>query len=147
MALGKLNNPPASEDPALVLVLIDADEDCPAEWGPKLLEMAREVAPGAELACVLANVEYETWFAAAARSLSEYLDLSSDPSESQLFEESRHGKARGERRFRGRRYGETQDQPAMTRAMDLIVCRERAPSFDKLCRELERRLRRPLAGE
>jgi hypothetical protein len=44
-----------------------------------------------------------------------------------------------EQRFKGTRYSETQDQPAMTLVMDLNLCRTRSPSFDKLCRELERR--------
>ena len=33
-------------------------------------------------------------------------------------------------------------QPGMTQAMDMALCRRRSPSFDKLCRELERRLQR-----
>jgi hypothetical protein len=31
----------------------------------------------------------------------------------------------------------------MTNRMDLRLARERSPSFDKLCRELEKRLIRP----
>ena len=129
------------------LILIDADEDCPKDLGPKLLGFAREVDSRADVACVLAKVEYETWFAAAAESLSKYLDLSlgSPPSESP--EEARHKKLWVEQRFRGSsKYSETQDQPAMTRAMDLALCRGRAPSFEKLCRDLEQRLRRRAAA-
>jgi hypothetical protein len=37
-------------------------------------------------------------------------------------------------------YAETVDQPRLTAAMDLQMCRERSKSFDKLCRELEKRL-------
>ena len=33
------------------------------------------------------------------------------------------------------------NQPRMTAAMDLALCRRRSPSFDKLCRELKQRLR------
>jgi hypothetical protein len=143
-ALSKLSALPASKDSALVLILIDADEDCPAELGPKLLKIARKVDSRADLACVLINVEYETWFVAAAESLSpQYLDLASDPPPLESPEEAKHGKAWVERRFRGKKYLESQDQPAMTHAMDLALTRRRAPSFDKLCRELERRLPRP----
>jgi predicted ATPase len=39
------------------------------------------------------------------------------------------------------KYSETIDQPAMTADMDLSLCRRRSPSFDKLCRELEKRFR------
>ena len=71
LAVRSLQEPPASEDPGLILVLIDADEGCPADWGPKLLGFAEEAAFGLDVACVLANVEYETWFAAAAESLGQ----------------------------------------------------------------------------
>ena len=116
--------------------------------GPKLLGFAREVDSRVDVACVLANVEYETWFAAAAESLAEYLDLdvASPP-----VGVARGGAARESRGsssgFRGAtRYSETRDQPAMTRAMDLALCRGRAPSFDKLCRDLEQRLRQSGRG-
>ena len=148
LAVLKLNDLPASNDPALVLVLLDADEDCPKDLAPRLLGFAREVDSRADVACVLANVEYETWFAAAAESLDKYLDREAISPPSESPEGSRHGKLWVEQRFRGAaRYSETQDQPAMTRAMDLTLCRGRAPSFDKLCRDLEQRLSRPTPGD
>ena len=36
LALEKLINPPGSSDPALILILLDADEDCPRALGPNL---------------------------------------------------------------------------------------------------------------
>jgi Domain of unknown function (DUF4276) len=142
LAHEKLNNPPISTDPAIVLILIDADEDCPREWGPKLLDIAREVDSRMDVACVLAKLEYETWFVAAAESLEKYLELPLGFIASESPEEARHGKGWVKQHFRGTRYSETQDQPAMTSVMDLAVCRRRSPSFGKLCRELERRLRK-----
>jgi hypothetical protein len=56
----KLRNSSTSRDPTLFLILIDADEDCPRDLGPKLLEFARETNSVVDIACVLANVEYET---------------------------------------------------------------------------------------
>ena len=143
MASGKLGNPPESTDPALVLILIDADEDCPKALGPSLRDRAKKVCPSeVEVACVLAKFEYETWFAAAAESLSGQLGLAADFSASEVPEESRLRKAWviGHYRAQGKKYSETVDQPGMTSAMDLVLCRKRSPSFDKLCREFERRL-------
>jgi hypothetical protein len=142
LAIKNLSDLPESDDSNLVLILIDADEDCPREWGPKLLDIAREVDSRMDVACVLAKLEYETWFAAAAESLTGYLELPPGFVASEAPEEARHGKGWVERYFRGNKYTEPQDQPAMTSAMDLALCRRRSPSFDKLCRELERRLRR-----
>lgn len=126
------------EDPAMVLILLDADEDLPCVLGPTLLKSARERRADADISCVVANVEYETWFAAACASLHEYLDLSRGTLP-EAPERERLGKAWIQKRFRGIKYSETVDQPAMTSRMDLAACRERSPSFDKLCRELEKR--------
>lgn len=138
LAAAKLGNSP-SDDPALILLLVDADKNPPCLLGPQLLKDARAARADMEIACVVANVEYETWFVAAAESLEEYLALPdavpADP------EGQRLGKGWIERHFQGAgaRYSETQDQPAMTARMDLALCRQRSPSFDKFCREFEKR--------
>ena len=145
-AVNILKELPEADDPSLVLILIDADDDCPKDLGPKLLEYARAAHSAIDIACVLANVDYETWFVAAAESLTEYLDLALGPPVSESPEQSRHRKAWVEQRFRRTKektkYTELKHQPAMTRAMDLTQCRDRSPSFRKLCRELEKRLQR-----
>ena len=52
-----------------ILVLLDADNDCPATFGPDILARAQKVAPHREVSVVLANREFEAWFLAAASSL------------------------------------------------------------------------------
>lgn len=140
-AMQKLQ-PSKSKDQALILVLLDADNDPPCILGPELLSLARTARSDADIACVIANVEYETWFVAAAESLSDFLDLSGDRLPAADPEQARQGKAWIQKRYRGLKYSETVDQPAMTQAMDLALCRQRSPSFRKLCRELEARLER-----
>lgn len=131
----------ASTGPTLILILLDAEDDCPKEFIPPFLGLARELRADKDITCVLANPEYETWFVAAASSLSGYLELPRDEESPLAPEESRQGKGWIQKRFRGVRYSPTVDQPAMTAAMDLKLCRSRSPSFDKLCRELEARMR------
>jgi hypothetical protein len=140
LELATLKLKEAGEDwRSLILILIDADQDLPCVFGPRLLDLARKARPDIEIACVVANVEYETWFVASAESLQEYLDLSGgEPPE--FPEAARSGKGWIEDRFRGTKYSETLDQPAMTARMDLSLCRSRCPSFDKLCREIAQRL-------
>jgi hypothetical protein len=128
-----------SADPALILIMLDADEDLACVLGPDLLQRAQAHRGDADISCVVATVEYETWFVAAAESLSELLELSHE-AVPQSPESSRSGKAWIQKRFKGVKYSPTVDQPAMTRRMDLLQARGRAPSFDKLCRELEKRL-------
>jgi hypothetical protein len=53
-----------------VLVLLDADDDCPAEYGPALLARAKAARPDKQVAVVLAMREFEAWFLAAAPSLA-----------------------------------------------------------------------------
>jgi len=132
-----------SEDPAAVLVLLDADNDLPCQLGPAILDMSRIARSDADIFCVIANVEYETWLVAGADSLGGDLNLSQDRELPRDPEERRLGKAWIQRRFRKKRsYSPTLDQSRMTSRMDLHLARERSPSFDKLCRELEKRLLR-----
>lgn len=140
--LGKLKlfQNPSPEEPGvrfLVLLLLDLDphEGPPCDLAPDLAEWMREDHGDVDTACVLANREYETWFVAAAESLglATHGDVPDDP------EVARSGKKWVQDRMQEGRYSETVDQPALTRRMDLELCRRRSPSFDKLCRELESR--------
>jgi hypothetical protein len=130
-----------SEDASVILVLLDADDDAPCTLAPKLLAAARAYRPDLDVACVLANVEYETWFVGAAASLTTFLAAPEGATEQP--EHLRRGKGWVQAHFIGpTRYSETLDQPRLTAAMDLRMCRASCPSFDKLCRELEVRMRR-----
>ena len=52
-----------------ILVLLDANGDCPANLGPDILRRARAARPDRRIEVVLANCEYESWFIAAIDSL------------------------------------------------------------------------------
>jgi hypothetical protein len=141
LAIAKLKYNPPNSDPALVLILFDRDPspDLPCVLAPRVLGWATTAFAHTDIICVVANVEYESWFVAAAESLSKYVRLKVGEIAPANPEHQRSGKKWVETRFTGTRYSETQDQPAMTATMDLELCRSRSPSFDKLCRELERR--------
>ncbi len=132
----QLNNYGASAEPTLVLVLVDADDDLPCVIGPSIAESLARVV-GSASACIVADKEFETWFVAAAESLSRYLALPNDFAPITAPESAGLGKAWIKRHFKGMRYSETIDQPKLTAAMDLTLCRTRCKSFDKLCRVLE----------
>lgn len=120
-----------------LLVLLDADEDCPAILAPELLQRLRMAQGDIASAVVLANVEFETWFAASAESLGAHLTMPIPDQHMVDPETARRGKGWIQAHFTQGRYSETVDQPRMTMAMDLAVCRHRSPSFDKLCRDLD----------
>jgi Domain of unknown function (DUF4276) len=131
-----------SDDPTMVLILLDADSDLPCILGPQLLARARDLRSDADISCVIVNEEYETWFVAAAESLTAFMDLARGPAVPEDPERTHQRKKWVQDRFRGIRYKPAADQPRMTQAMNLALCRQRSPSFDKLCRELEARLER-----
>jgi len=139
LAAAKLRGPFDVALPNLILILLDADYDCPKDLAPAILEATSSRATECDIVCVLAKAEYETWFVAAAESLADYLTVL--PNETIPEEPEQSGARKGwiAKRFKSPSYKETVDQPRLTAAMDLKLCRQRAPSFDKLCRELARR--------
>lgn len=68
----------AAQGAGTVLVLLDCDDDCPAELGPRLLRMARGVRDDVPFVVALAHREFETWFLTAAESLRGCCGLSLD---------------------------------------------------------------------
>ncbi len=135
LASAKLSQQRPKGIPSLILVLLDADNDCPAELGPLLRESARS-STLVEVECVIANTEYETWFTGAAKSLEDFLDLGDTPTPTDP-EKQRSGKGWIKERFRAAKYSETVDQARLTARMDLEECRKHCPSFRRLCDKLD----------
>lgn len=139
LAWKRLTDSPACDEPSLILVLIDSERECPRMLGPRLLEAASgALDPRADVSCVLAHVMYETWFAASAASLGKYLEVDPDDCPHDP-EQSQCGKSWIKKYIKAPKYKETTHQAKMTAVMDLKRCRAVSPSFDKLCRELEKR--------
>ena len=125
-----------TQDGDAVLILIDADDDCPAQLAPRLLSRAQARRPDRAMRVVLANREYEAWFIAAAESIGGHRYLLPDLTAPDDPEAIRDAKGWLTYHSRGGRvYRETLDQPALTQVFDLERAR-RSPSFNKLCRDL-----------
>lgn len=136
----QLAAPPAEPVPAL-LVLVDAEADCAAQLGPELGERATDRRPDLAVAVVLAVREFECWFLAAAESLRGHRALADNLAAPDKPEGIGGAKAWLRARMpAGRTYSETADQPALAAVMDIQAAR-RAPSFDRLWREMEGLLR------
>ncbi len=138
----------------LVLLLLDAEGDCPAQRAPTLLARAQQARADARVTCILANRMFENWIAAGAGGLAG-LHLSEkcvlpatiqtppDPEavggkhwiRQLLLNEAKHT------------YSETGDSVELVRAMDLAAARACSPSFDKLCRELAKLIPPPFPEE
>lgn len=121
-----------------ILILLDADEDCPKELAPILLERARRAAAGRPVGVILAKSEFEAWFLGALESLRGVRGLPSDAAAPESPEDIRGAKECLERLMTtGRTYVEVDDQPALAEQFDLEMARRRCPSFDKLVRDVE----------
>lgn len=118
-----------------ILVLLDADDDCPAELGASLLARARACVPHRRVSVVLANREYEAWFIAAAASLQGQRGFTFDPAQPADAERGRDAKGWMAQRMARKSYDETRDQVAFTACMDLNQAQAGSRSFRKLCSE------------
>lgn len=119
-----------------VLILLDAEKDCPANLAPALLRRASEARSDRRIRVVLAKTEYEAWFLAAARSVAGRRDIDPGATPPDQPESIRNAKGWLSKRMpSGRSYEETVDQPALTAIFDLQAARQ-APSFDKLWRDV-----------
>ena len=59
----------AQSDEGWILILLDADDDCPVQLAQDIFDRAKSILPDQKISVVFANREYEAWFLAAARSL------------------------------------------------------------------------------
>ena len=119
-----------------ILILLDADDDCPREIAAEMLSRAHAVRRDRVIRVVLAKREYETWFLAAAHSIAGRRQIDASMAPPMEPESIRGAKERLSRRMpRERKYSPTTDQAALTAVFDMEVARS-APSFDKLWRDV-----------
>ena len=122
-----------------ILVILDADDDCPVTLGAEILRRAKACVPQHDVSAVLANREYEAWFIAAAASLDGYRGFAAGGDYPASAETPRDAKGWMRRRIPGGVYGETTDQAAFTARMDLQQAFDGSRSFRKLCSEWDKR--------
>jgi hypothetical protein len=130
-------------DKGWILILFDADDDCPAELGQEILHRAQSTVPHRKISVVLANREYEAWFIAAAESLQGNRGFNYDPVKAVDPERPRDAKGWIEACMANQSYGETTDQPKFSALIDLQLAFDRSRSFRKLCSEWNKRSQVP----
>jgi hypothetical protein len=142
----RLRHDSSGQGRGMLLLLLDAEKDCPAELASRLLEAAIRIRSDASIACVMPKRMLENWIVAGASTLAGINGLP-DPLPPRDKFEDRSGagwlEAQLRSKSKARKYKKPDDAEVFVRAMDLQECRGNAPSFDKLCRELEARLQPP----
>ncbi len=120
-----------------VLIVLDADEDCPADLASHLLERAR-VQTDLPVRVVFPKVEVEAWILGAVDSLRGVRGIRDDAQPPPDPEAVRDAKRAITRLMEGSRgYVATDDLPALVDALDLELAEARSPSFAKFRRDLE----------
>ncbi|HLM44107.1 MAG TPA: hypothetical protein VK458_09575 [Myxococcaceae bacterium] len=109
-----------------VIALCDADDDCPAVWGPDASAVITAILPGG---AVMACREYESWLL-WSRPEGERTRAGVTSSPEQLRD------AKGAMRHFVQNYRPTAHQLPETQGLDIAHVRARSDSFDKLVRTL-----------
>lgn len=116
-----------------ILVIFDADDDCPKELAPQLENWAKLETIGIPCSVVIVSREYEAWFLASIESLRSHRKIRENASSHPDPELPRNAKKQLELRMKpGQDYVETTDQPALTQLFDLEATYKGCRSFRKL---------------
>jgi hypothetical protein len=118
-----------------ILVILDSDDDCPAQLAPNLLDRVPRARGDLPCAVVLANKEFESWFLASAHSLRGHRGLPQNLDSPAQPETIRGAKEWLAQRAANGSYSPAVDQASLTAVFDLHAARL-APSFDKCYREI-----------
>ncbi len=119
-----------------VLLILDADDDCPKQLGPKLLKRCKE-ATHLPVSVILAKRKLECWFLGAKKSLREVRGIKANaitPSNPEAL-----GIGRLENNMDdGFYYHKVDDAPAFAAKLDIDKAVASCPSFARFVRETER---------
>ena len=117
-----------------VLILLDCEDSCPAQLGPKILQRATNCRSDVTYLVVLAHREYETWFLAAAESLRGVCGLPNDLNPPQNAESIRDAKGWLSQKM-AVSYNEPEHQPRMTSEFDFDQAKQ-TRSFNRAFEKL-----------
>ena len=125
-------------DCGAILVLVDADNDCPVTVFQQLSQRCEHSGTNVPIQVVFAYREYETWFLASLdtirgrHSISEATTLARDPETI-----ANPKKWLTDRMSAGSVYKETIHQASLSSAIDLDLAHSNSRSFRRLCHALE----------
>ena len=124
-----------------ILVLLDADNDCPVILGQQLSQRCDQIGTKCPVQVVCARRSYESWFLASlesikGKSIIPYTAVLSDDAED-LPDPKRW---LNDQRPPGQAYKETSHQAALSSFIDLDLAHKNSRSFRRLCHALEQLL-------
>jgi hypothetical protein len=130
-----------------ILVLLDAEGDCPSHVAKSLSSRAAAIGVYRPVVIVIAQQMFESWFLASIETLADQLVLP-DPFTAPDPEAIGNPKRWLNRHFPpGRAYKETQDQEAMTFLINIKLVEGRSRSFRRLLKAVNEALHAIDCGE
>ena len=120
-----------------ILILLDADDDCPVELAQTIRQRAAAIIPDHVVTLVLANREYEAWFIASAEAVDGCRNFVCPP-QVPAAESIRAAKQWISLQIRNGAYHEVLDQPAFSARLNLERAHANSRSFRKLCSDWQR---------
>ena len=122
-----------------VVVILDADDDCPKDFAPELLRRAEQAAQDTLVSVVLPKSEMESWFVGSMESLRGTRGISSEACSPHNPEAIRDAKGYLTQSMEGsHRYMEVDDQPTFAASFDLSQAASNCRSFKKFYNDFRR---------
>ena len=126
-----------------IMVVVDADEDCPRTMAVQLAARAKAMVLQVPVAIVCPKPEYEVWFIAGlsnecGKEIRSRLHMAESVNAPTNVEDRGGAKDWLKRRMpKGRTYKPTQDQESLTHHIPLELVFQRSRSFRRLCHAVE----------
>lgn len=122
-----------------VVVILDADDDCPKDLAPMLLRRVEQVAQNILVSVVLPKSELESWFIGSIESLHSVRGISDQACSPPDPEAIRDAKGYLTMAMQGQRtYLEVDDQPAFAARFNLTQALSNCRSFRKFYGDFRR---------
>ncbi len=131
------------EECSAILVLVDADTECPTELAVSIVNRVIPLNLDVPVAVACAKHEYETWFICmlsenTGQKIRERLEISETVTAPKNIEDVRDPKGWLTNHMPANRaYRETGDQESMTYHIDFALAQSRSRSFRRLCHAVE----------
>lgn len=120
-----------------IRVIVDADNDCPRDLGPRLLARGLPVAAGMPLSVVPARVELEAWFIAGIESLRGVGGIREDvspPGDPETIADAKGWLTR--HMLPGYSYMPVDNQSGLAQRFDYVAAAARSRSLRKFLKDL-----------
>ena len=130
-----------------ILVLLDADDDCPVNLAQRLWERGKRLGLTSPVEIVCAHRSYESWFLASLDTIKGQRGISDTAVLSQAAEDVSSPKQwLTDQMPPGQAYKETIHQASLSRSIDIVEAHKNSRSFRRLCHALEQLLA-PLSSQ